>query len=332
MILLKPCAQQLQLRLKFRQKILKSRAPLERGIFAFIHSSRIINTVMNPSTPIACIYHKDCVDGTTAAAVVLRKYPNAIFFPLSHRYLDELDGFLNTLSTDTHVLMVDTAQCVNDILARGFTITVVDHHVSRFETMQTLADTVRELTFVYDSTKSGSSLTWSYLFPEEPLPEIIRYVEDSDLWKEQYMPTTKDVVHYLSIFRNKPAEMLAQIEGPTDIIKARGATISVYTDQAIEHLITIPPITIKLGEYQVTAHNITDHESACGNRLAQTNGKVAVMFTVIGDRVKFSFRSLAGQSPSALDLAQIVNGGGHTLAAGGEMPLAKFLSCIEVGV
>ena len=44
---------------------------------------------------VVVIYHKDCIDGTTAAAVVLRRFPEAKLFPLSHDpSVDDLEKVL----------------------------------------------------------------------------------------------------------------------------------------------------------------------------------------------------------------------------------------------
>ena len=49
-----------------------------------------------------------------------------------------------------------------------------------------------------------------------------------------------------------------------------------------------------------------------------------------GSEVKFSFRSKAGQEPSSLDLARILGGSGHVLAAGARVSLKDFLEMIVI--
>lgn len=48
-------------------------------------------------------------------------------------------------------------------------------------------------------------------FPDEEVPKIIKYVEDSDLWKGEY-DDTKYVVNYLSTNANTPEKILEFIE------------------------------------------------------------------------------------------------------------------------
>jgi oligoribonuclease NrnB/cAMP/cGMP phosphodiesterase (DHH superfamily) len=279
---------------------------------------------------ITCIYHKNCVDGTTAAAVVLRKYPHAQLFPLAHGYTQEaIEEILSQTPHDAHIYIVDATLGIHEFMSRGHTITVIDHHISVHDDMHTIAAAHSTVTYIFDNTKSGASLTWSYLFPDERLPEIIRYVEDSDLWKQAFGDVTKDVCHYLSIWRNNPEKVLTLMQGDIAVLKERGAIISEYTDHAIAHLIEISPIMIRLGTYRVRAFNITDHESACGHILATLHNEAVVLFTIKGDRVTCSFRSLTAHEPSALDLALLVDGGGHRNAAGGRIALTDFIACIE---
>ncbi len=278
---------------------------------------------------VIAIYHKNCIDGTTAAAVVLRKFPQAELFPLSHDYKDEdLELVLSRLNSETEIYTVDCGIGVQEILSRGFKITTLDHHIGIKETLDLLAKQNSDFTFIFDNNKSGASLAWQYFFPEEELPEMIKLVEDSDLWKGLYGEDTKRVNNYLWLFINNPAQILQILSGDLEEVKANGETISAYVRKEITEQIEIPAISLKLGDYRLSAYNITTHESACGNILAERSGQVAVMFTIKGGDVKLSFRSIDGQEPSALDLAKQCGGGGHVLAAGARVSLSDFIAMI----
>ncbi len=157
---------------------------------------------------------------------------------------------------------------------------------------------------------------------------MIKLVEDSDLWKGLYGEDTKRVNNYLWLFINNPAQILQILSGDLEEVKANGETISAYVRKEITEQIEIPAISLKLGDYRLSAYNITTHESACGNILAERSGQAAVMFTIKGGDVKLSFRSIDGQEPSALDLAKQCGGGGHVLAAGARVSLSDFIAMI----
>ncbi|MBP9836634.1 MAG: phosphoesterase [Candidatus Pacebacteria bacterium] len=278
---------------------------------------------------VVVIYHKDCIDGTTAAAVVLRRFPEAKLFPLLHDpSVDDLEKVLAIIDSDTDIYTVDCGIGVQEILSRGFKVMTIDHHVGVKDSLDLLVKENTNFTYLFDNEKSGASLAWQYFFPDEELPEIIKLVEDSDLWKGQFGEDTKNVNNYLWLFINEPDKILQILEGDLNEVKKQGKVISIYAEKEIMKLVEIPAISLKIGEHIFPAYNITNHESACGNILSEKNNQTAVMFTIKGDVVKFSFRSKAGQNLSALDLAKILGGNGHVLAAGARVPLSEFMQMI----
>lgn len=280
--------------------------------------------------PILCTYHKDCIDGTAAAAVVLRKYPQALLFPLAHAYTtDDITQIEQRITHDTQIFTVDCGLGVREFLKHSSPVTTIDHHIGGKEQFEEFAGTHPHYTYIFDNEKSGSSLTWSTLFPDESMPELVRYVEDGDLWRWHYGTDSKDVNNYLSMFRNDPQTMLLLIESDISEIKQKGTILSQYADREIQNLIQVPPITLYINNQTHTAYNITQYESACGNILAERQNSVALLFMIKGQYVKFSIRSLDHQTPSALDIATVLGGGGHKNAAGATIPLGEFLHMIQ---
>jgi uncharacterized protein len=276
------------------------------------------------------IYHKDCTDGTTAAAVVLRKYPDAKVFPLSHGFEPhELEPVLKEAEEGARILTVDCVIGVRDFLDKGFSVTSIDHHIGIKDEMIELAVKDKRFTFIFNNDKSGASLTWSTLFPEKEIPEIIRLVEDGDLWKGTYGKDTKNVGNYLFMLANKPEEMGKLFDAPLDDIRNKGAVISEYSDYLTAHAVkTTEPLTVAIGEHHVPFYNITFNKSEACNQLAKLRHQTVGLFSIDGEKVKISFRSLDGQNPSALDLAKVLGGGGHVKASGAGMKLEDFIKSI----
>src|SRR3989344_23834 len=274
-------------------------------------------------------YHKDCIDGTTAAAVVLRKFPVAQLFPLNHSYTKEdILPVLALADKKTEFYTVDCGLGIKEFLATGSKVTTIDHHIGAKGLLEGTAKENKNYAFIFNNEKSGSSLAWSYFFPDEQQPELIKYVEDADLWKWQFGDDTKDINNYLSMFRNNPKTFLDFMNGDLSEIKNKGKIISMYADKEIEGQIKLPSITIKIGEHTVPAYNITVYESASGNILSEKIDKTVAMFTIKGNQAKLSFRSKEHHQPSSLELAQSLGGGGHKLAAGADISLKDFLSKI----
>lgn len=278
---------------------------------------------------ILAIYHKNCIDGTTAAAVMLKKFSQASFFPLVNGYTaEDLDPVFSMIDNETEIYTVDCGSGARELLDKGFKVTTIDHHIGTKDYFDLIAKQNSNFTYIFDNEKSGASLTWQYFFPDEKLPELVKLVEDSDLWKWQFGDDTKYVNSYLWMFVNDPQTVLSIMEGNLDEVKMKGEVISNYSNKEILEQVELPSINIKICEYIVPAYNITTYTSACGNILSERNNQTAVMFTIKGDMVKFSFRSKTDQSPSALDLAKILGGSGHVNAAGAKVSFKEFIAML----
>ena len=278
---------------------------------------------------IACIYHKDCVDGTTAAAVLLKKFPHARAFPLSHGYKkEEIDEILDITSLDAHIYIVDSVLGLEEFVAKGNTVTILDHHISVHEETKAFVAKHPTATYHFDNTKSGASLTWSYLFPEEPVPELVRFVEDNDLWIHAFGEATQHVVNYLSLLRNDPYRVCELLDTDIETVKKNGEQLTAYIHSEVERAILSEPIAFTIGAYEVPLFNITNHQSACGNILSTKFDAAVGMYSVSGDEVRLSFRSLSHHSPSALVLAELLGGGGHQNASGARVKLSVFVNHI----
>lgn len=276
------------------------------------------------SQNVCVIYHKGCIDGTMAAGLVLRAFPQALTFPLRHAYTEaEFAPIRAAVTADTHVYIVDCVLGLSELLALGCAITVIDHHAEACEHVAPLIAEHPQATLVADPSHSGASLAWRTLFPAEPVPGIIEHVEDGDLWLGKYADTGY-VSHYLSIFRDDPASMLAVLEVSMEVILEKGGAIARFVEKEIEGFVQAPPCTLRINGHEVPAYNITTHESLCGNLLAKRHERAVVLFAIRGGEVKCSVRSLPHHTPNALAIASALGGGGHPCASGATVPLGRF--------
>ena len=120
-----------------------------------------------------CIYHKNCLDGSGAAAVVEKFAPTAEFLPMQYSQPPPtVEG--------REVYLVDFAfpiEHMRALKAQATRLTWIDHHSSAEPTWKTLG------WGVFDLDECGTSLTWKTLFPTKPAPPIIGYIRDKDLWR-----------------------------------------------------------------------------------------------------------------------------------------------------
>ncbi|WP_457639410.1 DHH family phosphoesterase [Persephonella sp.] len=280
-----------------------------------------------------CIYHGNCTDGTTAAAVLLKKYPDCKLFPVEHGYTqDILEEILKNVDSDTTVYIVDFSLKEEDLkklLSMAKEVINIDHHISVKELLEKLDKQYPNYRYVFNNNRSGASLTWEYLFGSEP-PWIVRYVEDQDIWKWEYGENTKYVNLYLLPLTNKPEEVLKLFDRPVEEIIEKGKVIASFTDYLINRYVERAKETlVKIGNYTVKAFNTNYFQSEIGNILATKYNQAVLLYTIQGKDVKMSFRSNTGHKPDALDLAKELGGGGHRNAAGALVPLKEFVKMVQ---
>jgi oligoribonuclease NrnB/cAMP/cGMP phosphodiesterase (DHH superfamily) len=134
-----------------------------------------------------CYYHAGCPDGFGAAWAVWRAWgPSGRFVARGHS--DALDAFSHQ---GDQVVFVDIAPTVEQAVELGEVaqqLVVLDHHLTardRFaddpRLLPSLADRGHQVRF--DLSHSGAVLAWQHFHGEEPVPSLLAYVEDQDLWR-----------------------------------------------------------------------------------------------------------------------------------------------------
>ncbi|ACN99267.1 putative phosphoesterase, dhha1 [Sulfurihydrogenibium azorense Az-Fu1] len=281
-----------------------------------------------------CIYHKNCTDGTTAAAILLLKYPDCKLFPLDHNYREEeFQPILDEVDKDTTVYIVDFSikqPFFEKLASKAKEVINIDHHISVKDMLEEFTKKYSNFKLVFDNDKSGASLTWQYLFGSNP-PDIVKYVEDKDIWKWEFGDITKYVNDYLFLYTNKPQELRQLLDKDINEIIEKGKIINQYTTYLIDSFVEkSKDLYIQIGSYKVRAYNTGLFQSEIGNKLSTLHNEAVCLFSINGDYVKLSFRSLDHHNPSALDLAKMLNGGGHRNAAGASMNLKEFCNILLI--
>jgi len=276
------------------------------------------------------VYHKGCIDGTMAAAVLLHKFSDAKVYPLNHNFApSDLTPILKDITLDTMVYTLDCALGVEEILATGTQVITIDHHISMKDRLETVAAKNQKFTYIFNNDKSGASLAWSYFFPELPTPRVVELVEDHDLWTCTYGQETKEINSYLMLYSDKPQEILALLNGIPDEVRRGGALLSQYIDLLVQQFSEFKPVHLKIGTHIVRGYNVTTAQSQAGDVLSDQVKAAVCLFMIRGDHVKLSFRSKDDHVPSSLDLAQMLDGGGHANSAGARISLGAFIQMIN---
>lgn len=279
-----------------------------------------------------CFYHAGCPDGFGAAWAVWKRWARAGEYrarghddPLP---LEELAG--------AEVVFADIALANNALRTLGQKashVVVLDHHVSaleRFRADRELALDLEERGHVvhFDLSHSGAVLAWNHFHRDEPVPRLLEYVEDQDLWRWK-LPDSDAVNAAIGSYprsfemwdrlAREPIERLVAEGRP--IVRAQRSEV----DRALQQ---VHPVHV--GELRLEAVNAIFHRSSIGHELAKRGAfgiPCGLVYRVRERCVDCSLYSLGEFDVSRI--AGRFGGGGHRNAAGFSVALdewsARFL-------
>jgi oligoribonuclease NrnB/cAMP/cGMP phosphodiesterase (DHH superfamily) len=176
-----------------------------------------------------------------------------------------------------------------------------------------------------ENYECGASMTWAHFFPDEPDPELIRYVRDRDLWQKT-LYKTEEINAYLQL-QNKTIACWDRLHLDMQTTEGRQAIINVGTyllqqrNQMIAKIVEDGTVPITICGIEGLACNAPyQFASDIGHILATKSGTFGCVWSQQADKddpsvvqINFSLRS-NGLDVSAI--AKELGGGGHNNAAG----------------
>lgn len=267
-------------------------------------------------------YHAWCNDGMAAASVVYALDQQPAFLPL--QYNKDLPEEIT--AGGTRLLLVDfcpSREQFIELLKVWEDIFIIDHH----EDKAWLANEFPNNCF-FDQRYSGAVLTWYWLHGDVPVPALLEYVQDRDLW-EWKLDRSREVSGALwnldsslsvwsAMLDEFPFVSLAVVG--SHLLKAKMA--DVVGMAARSFLARVHGHTIALANAPV-------HPSEVAELLLQREPllQIAASFSVVApDKVRLSLRAREGGR--CLELAQALGGGGHARAAGATLTVKQFSKII----
>lgn len=282
-----------------------------------------------------CIYHGNCADGFGAAYAVWKRYGEEVeFFP----------GVYQTPPPDVtgrDVIMVDFSykQPVIEEMAKvANSILILDHHKSAEEDLRQWKREAQEdpqdytewnpgrqfendpplVCAIFDMERSGAMIAWSFFHPFEPIPQLIKHIEDRDLWRFK-LPGTREIQAALFSYPYdfKIWDRLINSFDTAGGSKMfdEGEAIERKHFKDIEELLKVTTQRMLIAGHDVPVANLPyTMSSDAGHQLAQGEAFAACYWDTPDGRV-FSLRS----TDDGLDVSEIAKqygGGGHRHAAG----------------
>lgn len=293
---------------------------------------------MNETIPelkdIVVIYHAHCIDGFAAAWVTHRKFGDvATYLPLKRG--EEIPEGLE----DKEIYIVDFAfegGVMLELEKKAKKLVVIDHHISSEKDIKDLKE------YVFDLNHSGAYLAFSYFFPDEEIPEFIKYISEMDIYK----PTIKDVEKFFAYIRSKEKtfyeyyalyDLLETKSGREKALEVAGE-LEKYLKIILEP--TLNSINfVEFEGYKIPAVNLClpiSERSEVLRLIYEMYPPVAMSYRFDEGEWKVSLRSNNNSDFDCSKLAQKYGGGGHKESAGFavkadnfNLPFAKFIKEVK---
>jgi hypothetical protein len=251
------------------------------------------------------LYHAHCTDGFGAAWAAWKALDSR------GEYVAVNHGEPAPEVRDRDVVLLDFAypRAVTLELARAArSVLILDHHKSA-------AADLGDLPYCrFDMSKSGCVLAWEHFHPTTPVPEILRYVQDKDLWQWR-LPESQEVSAALSSY---PLEFRLFDAFKVSELVREGRAIRRYQGQLVREICSQARRGGFAG-HEVPIVNTPVLQSYVGNALARGEKFVLAWHERPDGSLRVSLRSTDG----GLDVAEIARrfgGGGHERAAGFSLP------------
>jgi hypothetical protein len=275
-----------------------------------------------------CYFHAGCPDGFGAAWAVWHAWQGDGRF-VARGHDDASDARLHANELVVFVDIAPDNDELEALAAANASIVVLDHHTSareRFLSRPGLADELaaqgHQVNF--DLDHSGAILAWYHFHPGAPPPELLRYVEDQDLWRWK-LPDSEEVNAAIDSYAREMATWDDLAARPVEDLAAEGSHILRAHRMEVERALQ-GAHPIRLGSERIEAVNSRHLRASIGHELAKraSFGRAwGLVYRIGATRVDASIYSIGELDVSRL--AERFGGGGHRNAAGFTVPLRVWL-------
>lgn len=287
---------------------------------------------LNDPRPLVLYHGRNCPDGF-AAALAARLFfgDKAQYLGLDHGDTKTVDDLPDVYGRAVYILdfsfAVDILQAID---SRAAKMVMLDHHKSAAEKLTGFACRCGVVHF--DMAKSGARLAWEFFHPQAAVPDLVRYVEDRDIWTWQY----PESAGYLAALDMEPfdfdrwATIAAFTPEQTTSFMARGQAMDEkFAKLAADIAEGAQPVVFN-GQSGLMVNAPGVFHSLVGDMLSKKSGTFALMWAVgTGGVVKVGLRSQRGFD--CIPLAESMGGGGHAQACGFKIR-ADYLPQLVAGV
>lgn len=255
------------------------------------------------------LYHGNCPDGFGGAFSAWKKFGDrAEYVPLKHGKPVPVD------LTGADAYLIDFCypkEVMEELSRRAASLTVLDHHEGVREIVESLPS------HVYDAGRSGATIAWSHFHPGTPVPKLLAYVQEGDLYRFD-LPDARALLAYVY---SKPFEFACWDELMQDVeddakraaMIERGTIYAEHSSLLVDELIEDAKLVRFEGYECYFAPTISVFTSDLGNRLARKRPPLSLTVQARPDGIRVSLRG--DGSVNVAELAQKYGGNGHPNAS-----------------
>ena len=258
---------------------------------------------------IVILYHAECSDGFGGAWSAWKKFKNkADYIGVKHGTAPP-EGL-----KDKEIYFIDfiyPEETTKELIKNNKRVVAIDHHISAKKLVEMTQD------YSYAIDHSGSVLAWRYFNPKRPIPRILKYIEDMDLWKFK-IPYTMEILAWLNLsdfnFKiwDKLSGVLEKAAGRKRVIR-QGKMVVGDEDKIIDKLI-LGAEEVEFAGYETSAVNSPIFSSQIGMKLTKIKPPIGIIWYQRNGKKVFSLRSNGKADVSVI--AARFGGGGHKTASG----------------
>ena len=260
------------------------------------------------------LYHANCPDGFGGAYAAWKKFgDSAEYIPVNHgRPVPEGLAGANLYFID----FCYPQEIMDELVKEAAHLVVLDHHEGIREVVESMPE------HIFDNDRSGATIAWSYFHPDTPVPALLKYVEDGDLYRF-VLPESHGLLTYLyaqpKTFEEWDTlrEELEDKESFANMLEF-GRMYVQYYDILVEQIMHAAELVSFEGYECYLASCSRAFSSDVGNKLARLKGPLTLIASVRADGLRVSLRGDESVDVSAI--ARKYGGNGHKSAAAFALP------------
>ena len=149
------------------------------------------------------VYHSADLDGRCSGAIVKYKYPECGMIPYDYGRQFPWDK----IERDEEVIMIDVSLDIDDMikLDERSHLTWIDHHKSAMDEADAKKFNPEGVRTI---GKAACELAWEYLFPDDPVPEVVYLLGRYDVWDHHDKPRVMPFQYGMKLKNTSPGSSI----------------------------------------------------------------------------------------------------------------------------